>query len=170
MIVRYSIIDKCQSTTGWLLSGVMSNLAFSTDHRGRGTHSIEFDKSGIAGAGYVSKAIEPVNVSPYMNNGLLSYYVYLSDITDVKQIQLILTTDAFGNSFVFNTLNAELSNGWNHVTHILSPSDGVVHGPIDPNAIDGVQFGIVMNLATDLLADIRLNDIEVMSREKILVV
>ena len=154
-------IEGCDSITGYTGSTDVSGIAVDTDHRGKGVESIEFDKSGVSEVfGYVEKTLDSVDIEDLVINSSILWFVYLSSITDVVNMQLLLGTDS-SNYVYWETLVADLSIGWNLLVYPLTTPDGVAGDGVDYSDIDFLRIRVEFGLVTDTLNDIRVDSIMV---------
>ena len=149
------IIDEFGSTTGWSTNSGADNLTTSTEHRGYGTLSLEFDKVTGDTDALISKTITSFDMSAYTDRSTGHMMAYLSSLTNVSKVYVRMGTDS-SNYFQWDFEAATLSTGWTYLTApILEPTSQTGDGA-DYSAITYIAYGVEFNNASDTLADIRV--------------
>lgn len=157
------LIEACEDASAWTGSADVSGIADEADHRGPGTQSVAFDKSGVGAAtGRIHTTLTAtVDLRDHLRHSILDYFVYLSSLTDVSAIRLYLGADA-SNYWYWETPASELQAGWSYVTHALADVDGTAGDGAWLSAVRWVAVEVVMDAAGDTLNDIGIDDIRVL--------
>ncbi len=162
--MNWKFLDKCQSADGWSAVDDAANLTVNVDHRGRGVVSLEWDKSGGSDVNSgVRKTISAVDISSFITVGIMSFYIYISNIANVAQIVYSVGTDST-NYWTWATPDTDLASGWNHVKKPLSIPASQAGNGMNPSIVTCFELGVIFDAAGNTLNDIRLNDIEVIDR------
>jgi len=104
------------------------NLALSTDHRGSGIESVEWDKAGtniLSGVQCVLPAA--LDLSLYSTHAILGWFGYIPTPAggNVTSIYVAIGTD-IGNNFYWQIPAAEIVlDAWHHYDHQIQEIDGV---------------------------------------------
>lgn len=152
------IIADCDSASPWAGSTDVSALTTSTNHR-EGSTSISFAKSGTtATTAVISRAYdtdEQPNLVEYYDSGELSFWINLSDLTNIASVSLTIGESASHN-YVYTLADTGLVTGWQKVTFdVNSPTsatgDGAAWSSIGYVAVTVTFDGIGNTLAGILL-------------------
>jgi len=154
-----TVLDACEAVGGWAGNAQVANLATTTNHV-RGERALTFDKV----AGGVTAQIEQtlaagVDFTLYKDNDLIGLIFYLSNIAAVDYVYLRLGTNA-GNCSEWRINDEDITAAeWMSAKMALSGVEPTVIGNGCGNTINYVAFGVVFDAAGDLLADIRLDSV-----------
>lgn len=152
------ILDNAEVATNWSGSTDVTDIALSANHR-EGTNSISFDKDGTTQAyGQITRTLaagETINLAEYLD-GVLGFWINLSSLTDIANVQLIIGESASHN-YIYQTADTALTTGWNKVeVDINSPSsttgNGAAWSSINYIALK-VNFDGAANTLTAILLD-----------------
>jgi len=154
------VIDSMDTITGVAsLGDAGTGLAVDISHK-EGSYSVELDKVthvSIKVAG-ISKAVD-LSLSRY-NKGKLHYWVYLSSLTDVSKVSLVIGTSS-SHCITFETADTSLSTGWNELEYDCdSPTSTTGNGCLWGN-VDYISMFVTFDASTDLLADMRWDAVTV---------
>jgi len=152
-------VEPWDSTAGIITSPDITNLNLSTNHRGKGRYSVEFDKTGVTQAyAMISKPIIPgINISCYSTHAWLFYHLYLADLSDVTVVYTVLGTDS-GNLWYWQTGVSDLNAGWNHIHHHMSTVDGELGTGCRLEDVSWIATYVGFGAAADTLNNIRVDD------------
>jgi len=160
------VLHNCDLKTGWTaLSNDTTGIDEDLDHV-EGAKSLEFDKvDGTDNTvfGGIQKTITSVDISHYMeNNGFIMVSLNVSATTDIDYCFIRLGTDA-SNYNEWRVDDDALSVGWQQIRFAFyAPSTaGNLGNGMDAAAITYLALGCAFDLETDLLADIRVDNIAV---------
>ncbi len=163
----YKFIDNCRTLVGWTSSANCSAPAVdSFYHEGRGNQSISYNKTGITSCASIRKEFPLQDFSKYVANGIISFFIYLADLTDVDKVEFRLNQPLAidgGGSWYWQVGVVSLNIAWNHIEIPMDLPVGQV-GDFRLNSVYKVTIGVITNLPGDLLNDIRVNDIELIDR------
>ena len=155
-------IDQAETVTGVGGSTDVSGINADTAHRGRGTNSIEFQKSGTTQAyATISRTIAAVDATDWARHSFVDYWVYITDAEQsiIDSIRLALGTDS-SNYWYFETADDDLNDGdWTHVRHALGAVDGEVGVGADWSSITWWMLYVTLDNTSDTLTDFRVDDI-----------
>jgi hypothetical protein len=151
---KYSLQGYFESTDGWTTSTAISNFATSTQHRGSGENSLEFDKINGATTITISRTVPSFDMDQYSTHAIGIMNVYISTLTNVAYCFARIGTDD-SNHCEWDFSSDLLTNGWNQLQeNICEPTIQSGNG-YNLSAITYIAFGVVFNNATDVLTDIR---------------
>jgi len=159
--LKETILDKCESLAGWTGSTDVTNLTLSTDHRGCGEYSIQFDKSGTTQAfALLQKVPDDLSVDArgHLTHSYINYYLYLSKLTGITTVYFALGTDP-NNYWYWQTPVDELQVGWNHLHHPLSGIDGVEGDGCNLSNVEWIALYVGFWGPNTTLSNIRLDDV-----------
>lgn len=109
-----TVLDACESTTGWTASGTASNVSIDNLNYAVGSGSIKFNMT--AGTGVLSiTETASLNLSAMLNQASLFYYLYIPSAT-VTSTTLRFGSSASNYYSITNTTaydGTALSVGWN---------------------------------------------------------
>jgi len=149
-----SLQSHFEAITGWVENTGADGLAVSTDHRGVGTKSLEFDKIAGNVAAMISKTIASFDMNAYSTHAIGHMHVYISDLTEVDYVFVRMGTDS-SNYWQWNFDGGLFSDGWNDMnTPITSPTSQTGAG-LDLSGATWMAFGVVFDGVANTLADIR---------------
>ena len=152
------ILDNSESATNWSGSTDVSDLATAVNHR-EGTNSLSFAKSGVTEAfGQITRTLasaETINLVEYLD-GVLGYWLNLSDLTNIANVQLIIGESASHN-YIYQTADSALTTGWNKIevdinTPTTTTGNGAAWSSINYIAVK-VNFDNAANTLTAILVD-----------------
>ena len=151
---KYSLQSHFEGTTGWVSGTTVANFGVSTQHRGAGTNSLEFDKIAGDTSVMISKTIDAFDMSEYSTHaiGVMSFYV--SDLTNVDYVFARIGTDA-SNYCQWNFDAGILTAGWNQVDENIGAPTSQTGNGYDLSAITWIAFGVVFDASANTLTDIR---------------
>jgi len=151
---KYSLQSHFEGTTGWTSGTTVANFGVSTQHRGAGTNSLEFDKIAGDTSVMISKTIDAFDMSEYSTHAIGVMSLYVSDLTNVDYVFARIGTDS-SNYCQWNFDGGLLTEGWNQVDeNILQPTSQTGNG-YNLDAITYIAFGVVFDSADNTLVDIR---------------
>lgn len=159
--MKETVIDRCETITGWTGSADVANIALSTDHRGCGEYSIEFDKSGVTQAFALLQKIPDsatIDARGHLTHGYINYFLYLASLINITTVYFALGTDAT-NYWFWQTPIDELQAGWNHLHHPLTGVDGVGGAGCNLSNIRWIALYIGFDAAASTLNNIRLDEV-----------
>lgn len=139
------------------------NLALNTDHRGIGTHSVEWDKLGTGVIGGVGCTCSAIDLSEYSTHSQIMLFMNVPTPVGgvITQIYVVLGTDA-GNAFYWEIDLAEIAyDQWKHYHNLMSEIDGVVGVGGNLSAITFVGIYIITSVAGATLTDVLINEVVV---------
>lgn len=162
-----TILEECESTTGWTAQGQADNLTTSVTHT-HGTKSLSFAKSGVAGTtGYIDKTTVVANAGVYQTHAIIHMNFYLSDISNIVKAFMRIGTDS-SNYFQYDHLVADMDAGWSDSDHMLTRPNSQTGDGADFSSITYVAFGVEMSAAGDTLTGILVDNITVKRMVEIL--
>jgi len=151
-------IEGWESTAGINTSPDITGLTLSTNHRGKGRYSVEFDKTGVTQAyAMISRPIPSKNIRDYSTHAWLLYHLYLADLSDVTVVYTALGTAA-GNLWYWQTDVGELNAGWNHIMHSMMYVDGSLGTGCRLEDVQFIAVYVGFSAAGDTLNNIRVDD------------
>jgi len=133
----------------------------STVHRGPGQYSVEFDKTGVTQTyAQIEKTVDALDGTHWAVESYVNYFVYIAagDIANITSVYFAIGTDN-GNYWFWRTPVAELSAGWNYVSHSLAEIDGEVGTGAQMNNITWAALRVIVSVIGDTLTNTRLDDI-----------
>lgn len=154
-------IGDFTAITDWTVFGNDTvNLAVASSHI-LGTKSIEFDKvDGAANQKYAGcyATIPSVDLSRFIASAQLQTAIYISNTVDVDYAFIRLGTDA-SNYNEWRIADASITGAvWDPLAVLLSACELTVTGVgWDMSAVTYVAIGVMFDLETDALADIRFD-------------
>lgn len=152
------LIEEFESIAGIILSADVTGLTTNVSHRGRGTVSVEFDKSLATQAyGEISKPFIPsINLELYPD-AWLEYYISLADLTNIASVRLYLGSNST-NYWYWETDDSELVAGWNHIHHSMHEIDGSAGNGCDLSNVTWIAVRVVFDAAANTLNNIRVDE------------
>jgi len=158
------ILARFDSLDNVVAVGAAGNLALNTDHRGAGTHSLEWDKLGTAILGGVAYTRpNPINISEYSTHSQVMIFMRVPTPVGgtITQMYIALGTDA-GNLFYWEVDPAEIVyDGWKHYHHLMSEVDGVIGAGANLSAITFIGVYIVTSIAGATVTDVLIDEVVV---------
>jgi len=151
------VLDDCESVAG--VTGVnVANIALSTAHRGRGAHSLEFDKIAGGATCYIQRDIDAIDIGFTLSHSTVEWYIYLSDLTDVVSVYLALGSE-IANMWAWVIPVADLQVGWNHLHHPMTSIDIEAGVGAVLSTVTWWGAAVTFGAAANTLADIRVDNL-----------
>lgn len=156
-------VDECESITSETVAGStdVSGIATSTEHRGSGTNSIEFDKTGTTQAyAVISRTISAIDATDWAGH-LVDYWLWITDADQgqIDKIYIGLGTDS-SNYWYWESDDSDFNDGaWTHITYALGAVSGQVGVGADWSSITYWILYVTLDNTSDTLTNMRLDDI-----------
>jgi len=145
------------------LSDDTTNLA-SSALRITGKYSLEFDKANGSANGTIAGASRAVKLnldeSSMQVHDKIQWSLYLSALTNVASCYVKIGTDA-SNNMQWTIADTALNTGWTVCTGVVGEPSAVNGTGWDPTNITYMEVGVVFDLETNTLADIKVDAIAV---------
>lgn len=158
---RY-VIENCENASVWTGTADVTDIAVSANHR-EGTQSISFDKDGTTlTTGQISRtydAEKQLNLVDYLR-GKLRYWIYVSSLTDIAHVQLIIGESASHNN-IYQTADTTLVAGWNEITVDLDTPSSVTGNGAAWSSIGYVAVKVTFDASGNTLTGILVDAISV---------
>ncbi len=135
-----TVLDACESTTGWSAAGTASNLRIDNLNFAVGSGSIKFDMTTGTGSLSITETSQ-LDLSDMRNQSSLFYYLYLPSAATSTELRF--GSDASNYYSIVNTTaydGTALGVGWNLIGGTWS-SASVVGSPTY-TAIDYIYVGV----------------------------
>ncbi|GAI42039.1 unnamed protein product, partial [marine sediment metagenome] len=116
-------IAPFDSLTGVAGSADVANMVLSTNHRGPGTHSIEFDKTGVtqafANLGYTLP--QAIDIGVYSAHAKLMWFGFIPTPVGTIIGMYVSIGDALGNTYYWEIPVADITfDAWRLYEHLMS--------------------------------------------------
>lgn len=143
------------STNGFAGSADVTGITLELPKSSTGKHAISFDKSLVTEAfGTLTRTFTySLDLSSYKH---VSYWLYLSDLTDVDKSKIVLKTGA--NTSTYEIDDSDLIAGWNRITFDIIAPDSIIGAGATLSDVDEVDFVVMLDAAGNTLLDIRLDN------------
>ena len=157
-------VDECESITSETVAGStdVSGIATSTQHRGSGTNSIEFDKTGTSQAyAVISRTISAIDATDWARHSFIDYWIWITDAEQepIDKVYVGLGTD-INNYWYWESDDSDFNDGdWTHISHALGAVSGQVGVGADWEAITFWVLYVTLDNASDTLTNMRIDDI-----------
>lgn len=154
------LIEGFESITGVTGSTDVSNIATSTEHRGVGSNSVSFDKSGTTQTyALLEKTITSVDLTRFSGIYDIEFQLKLPSLADVSVVYVALGSSLSDNIY-WQTSVADLTAGWNAVQKGLVYPDAQIGVGIDYANITWLGVYVGFNATSDTLAGIKVDNVE----------
>jgi len=157
------VVDACDVTTGWAVKNNDTTTLATSASRVEGVASLSFAKvNGAANTvfGAIKKTVS-LDLSKCKPWDSISFYIYLSALTDVATVYLRLGTDAT-NYVEYSFADTVPTAGvFSHMVTPLHKFTGSLGTCINWSVVTYVEVGATFDAETNALAGILVDDIKV---------
>lgn len=153
------VVQAFETAVGAVAEGAAANIVTSTNHRGAGANSIEFDKAAGNILAGVSYAIPALDLGLYSTHAQVDFWAYIPTPVggNVVQVYAALGTDN-ANLFFWAIPVADLTlDAWNHIMLSMMDVSGVLGVGANLSAVTYcaiyVQTSVAGATITNMLVD-----------------
>lgn len=151
------VIDDCNATTGWAVSGGATNLTLDTSDYKEPTGSLNFDMDGVSATGILTKTLS--SAEDLSGENFVYAWVYVADTTNLTSVDFYISSAGTGTDYYqWTFLTSSLTDAsWNLLKCDVSSPDSTL-GSTTLSNINDIQLDITQSSAT-ASTDWRLDDL-----------
>jgi len=144
-----TIIDTCDSITGWNTEGDASSVILNNDDGEyvEGSGCINIVSSSSSGSLGVYKTVTSFDAT----NKILAVWYYINDASEItnsdSSLKITLGTGGFTNANEYYKPNTDLSNGWNSFfVNLNNTADNVLGTGLEFTNCDSIKFSVLTTI------------------------
>lgn len=159
------LIEGFETLTGITYSTDVTNVALSTEHRGRGNYSCSFDKSGTTETfALIQKVITSIDISTICGHYYVNYSIKIPSITNISYVFVALGSN-ISNCIYWQKNVVDLVAGWNNLYTALQTPEGQLGTGVDFSNVTWVGIYVGFNATANTLSGIRVDNVQLHSIE-----